>query len=213
MTPAAETLGDLIRRRRSVRRYRPEMPPEGWIDAMVAAALQAPSPSNSQPVHFVRIASDALREKLTAALAQGHRSLAKAAAACAKRLRNRVNVYHRYCLFMHQAPVLMAVCTPRQPQKGLYGHLAEAGVLPPRPLDDADVALTAGLALDNFLLMGQSLGLATCVLTAPLVFIPDMDRLLGIDDLKVRCLVTVGYADEIPPPVARKPIHQRYRRV
>ena len=203
----------LVSERRSIRRYAPAPPPDHLIDAMVAAALQAPSPSNRQPVHFVRIASEQVRNRLAAALQEGYERLLAPAKARSKKLANRVKVYHRYAAFMNNAPVLMAVGTSINSESGFGRHLQQAGILQSDPQGESDLAVTAGLSLCLFLLKGKDLGLGTCVLTSPLVFITDISGLLETEDLMIRCLVSVGFPDETPTPMDRLPMDRRYRTV
>jgi nitroreductase len=204
------TLDDLVHRRRSIRRYRSEPPPDAWLEAMVAAAILSPSPSNSQPVRFVRIQSEAVRGRLAMALARGYTTLVQAAEARSQKLKNRVNVYHRFSAFMNTAPILMAVGTPRESSPGLGGHLSEAGILPGDPQGESNLALTAGIALHAFLLKGAALGVGTCILTAPLVFIPEVAPLIEAQELKVRCFVTAGFPLETPAPLPHKPLSECY---
>ena len=108
---AAEVVEALIMARRSIRSYSDEPVPESWIAAVLRCGAQAPSPSNRQPVRFVRIASPALRAELHQGLLDGHARLSarsRTTGAGAK-MRNRINVYRRYAEFMVHAPVLMAV--------------------------------------------------------------------------------------------------------
>jgi nitroreductase len=52
-----DDLHDLMRTRRSVRRFRAEAPPRALIDAMLASAITAPSASNKQPWRFLVVAN------------------------------------------------------------------------------------------------------------------------------------------------------------
>lgn len=203
----------LVSERRSIRRYAPTPPADNMIEAMVAAALQAPSPSNRQPVHFVRIASEQVRSQLATALQEGYDRLLALAKAKSKRLTNWVKFYHRYAAFMNTGPVLMAVGTQVDSEGGFGRHLQQAGVLQTDPQEESDLAVTAGLSLGLFLLKGKDLGLGTCVLTAPLIFISNISGLLETEDLTIRCLVTVGFPDETPLPMDRLPMDRRYRTV
>ncbi|RLC30963.1 MAG: hypothetical protein DRH37_04120, partial [Deltaproteobacteria bacterium] len=74
-----------------------------------------------------------------------------------------------------------------------------------------DIAL--GLALKGFILKGEALGLGSCILTAPLVFMSEPDHMLGVNDLAVRCFITVGFPDETPPAVKRKSVSEIYMQV
>ena len=53
-----------------------------------------------------------------------------------------------------------------------------------------------GLALKGLLLKAQALGVGSCILTAPLVFIGGVDQLLNLHNVQIKCFVTLGLADE-----------------
>jgi hypothetical protein len=71
-----------------------------------------------------------------------------------------------------------------------------------------------GLALKGFILKGQELGLGTCILTAPLIFISNISKveeILGLENTRIKCFVTVGFPDEVPPVIERKTVAEIYK--
>jgi nitroreductase len=213
MTPcAAHWVEQLIFQRRSIRRYRRDAVPEAWIQAMLACAHQAPSPSNSQPGRFVRIQSPGCRSKLRQALDAGYRRLLAdhQAAGAPARVRNWINAYYRYCAFMDSAPVLLAVGIDTA-AKGFAWQLQQAGLMASDRLSESGMDITVGLALQGLLLKAQALGVGSCILTAPLIFIQDVEKLLGVEGLAVKCFVTLGLADEAPTASGRLPLQDVVR--
>ncbi len=211
-TLPGEMLNDLVSRRRSIRKYKPDPLPEQWIEEMLWCAHQAPSPSNSQPVVFVRIDSRHHRNNLRQALIDGHARLIdlhKARKGPA-RLRNWINAYRRYADFMFSAPVLLAVGV-RHGVEGFAAKLAAAGLREDDGRQQCDLDITVGLALKGLLLKAQALGVGSCVLTAPLVFIDRVEPLLGLEKISIRSFVTMGLADESPPPPGRRPLTDAVR--
>lgn len=208
----AHWVEQLIFQRRSIRRYKRDAVPEEWIQAMLACAHQAPSPSNSQPVRFVRIQSRHGRDKLRQALEAGYRRLLAdhRAAGAPARLRNWINAYHRHCAFMDTAPVLLAVGVDTAVQ-GFTRRLHQAGLMASDRLAESGMEITVGLALHGLLLTAQALGVGSCILTAPLIFIPDVEKLLGLEGLAVKCFVTLGVADETPAAPERLPLQDAIR--
>lgn len=205
-TPA-KVLDSLVFGRRSIRKYKKDPLPEAWLMAILACAHQAPSPSNSQPVRFVRIASGHHIEVLKQSLADGHGRLidnhkAKNASA---RLRNWINAYRRYSQFMFTSPVLLAVGITTQAE-GFSSKLAAAELIENDFRQQTDLNMTVGLALQGLMLKAQSLGVGSCVLTAPLVFMDCVEQLLGLEDIVVKCFVTLGFADEAPSAPERLPL-------
>jgi nitroreductase len=202
-------LDELVFGRRSIRKYKPDPLPEAWIEAMLRCALQAPSPSNSQPVVFVRIDSPHHRDNLQLALDNGYRRLMArhAAQKGPARLRNWINAYRRYAEFMHAAPLLLAVGV-RHGSDGFASKLAAAGLREDDGRQQCDQDITVGLALKGLLLKAQALGVGSCILTAPLVFIDDVAPLLGLERIAIRAFVILGLADETPSPPSRIPLSQ-----
>jgi nitroreductase len=52
------------------------------------------------------------------------------------------------------------------------------------------------------MLKGAELGVGTCILTAPFVFIPDLSKSIH-PDIRVTCFVTAGHPAENPRPLTR----------
>lgn len=208
---AVNTLHRLIRQRRSIRKYRRTPLPDLWVEQMIQCAHQAPSPSNSQPVRYIRVDSPLYRNKLRQAFVQGHaRFLEKHQdAGGSARLRNWINAYRRYAEFMYDAPVLLAVGVSTA-TTGFSKRLTEAGLLDRDHRHTCDLDITLGLALKGLMLKAQALGVGSCILTAPLVFIHHVDQLLGLDGVAVKCFVTLGLADETPKPTPRLPLSDVY---
>ena len=207
--PNKSFLEDLINKRRSIRKYKPDKPPEEWINSMLRCALMAPSPSNSQPVRFFRISSAGKREKLYQALNSGKQEFLRAIQHKeeAKKLKNLINTYYRFSEFMFNAPLLFAVGTITS-CKSFSKKMFEEGLLTHNKRENTNDDITVGLALKGFILKGEELGLGTCILTGPLVFIPNVEEILGINDVRIKCFVTAGFSDEKPGMPPRKGISE-----
>ena len=180
------------------------------ILAMVRAALEAPSPSNSQPVRFIRLLSDRLRGLLREGVAAKREALLGIAekAGRPKWMKNRIRFYSRYMDFMFDAPVLMAVATLRPQERpagpeGLFGPRAKR-------MHSANVSVSAGLSLMSYLLKGEDLGLGSCILSAPLLFLDEPEALLELEGMDLICFITTGYPAEEPPPPKKKELGELY---
>lgn len=55
---------ELVKKRRSIRKFKPEPIPDEYVDKMIEAARWAPSGANSQPWEFIVIRKPELREKI-----------------------------------------------------------------------------------------------------------------------------------------------------
>ena len=202
----------LVQNRRSIRKYREAVPAEEMVRQMIACAAMAPSPSNSQPVRFVRIASETVRQRLQKSVEEGYRTFLKhnRDGDNNKRLRNRINVYQRYSDFIFSAPLLFAVGFITG-HRGFSRILFEAGILETDARGAVDLDISVGLALQGFLLKAETLGIGTCIVSAPLVFASNVESILGLPDMHVRCLLTAGYPDETPFHIERLGVDQMYR--
>jgi nitroreductase len=205
--PRVRVLDDLVLGRRSIRRYQPDPLPEAWVEAILRCARQAPSPSNSQPVRFVRIRSVRHIESLKRSLGHGHaRLIAKhAALKGSARMRNRINAYHRYAQVMFGAPELLAVGVATEID-GFSPRLHAVGLMEDLTQHRSDVDMTVGLALQGLLLKAHALGAGSCILTAPLVFIKDVAAVLELQNIVVKCFVALGMAAETPVAPERLPL-------
>jgi nitroreductase len=210
----ADSLETPIRKRRSIRKYKADMPPSDWIEALITCASMAPSPSNSQPVRFVRLSSSAIREDLQAAMIQKRDELLGnlETKGGPKKIRNLINVYFRYSEFMFHAPVIICVGTVLGAES-FSRKLAQAGVLPQDTRGETDLDISVGLALKGLLLKSEALGLGTCILTAPLIFMEGIEQRIWLEDVRIKCFVTVGFPDETPAVPERKSISEIYREI
>lgn len=204
-----------IRKRRSIRKYRCDPVPEVWVRAMIACAGMAPSPSNSQPVRFVRLASREVLAQLREAMALSRRDMLEAieAGGRPRKSRNVVNACFRLSDFMFDAPVLIAVGTVAAPPLGFSKRFAEIGLIPEDARWETDADISVGLALKGFLLKAEALGLGACILTAPLIFLPQLEQRLGLDDLRIKCFLAAGFPDEMPSFIEKHIVEETYREI
>ena len=202
-------LESLINKRRSIRKYKTDIPPEEWINSMLNCSLMAPSPSNIQPVRFFRISSEEKRGALHEALNSGKQDSLNAIQSKkeAKKLKNWINIYYRYSEFMFKAPVLFAVGTITS-YKSFSTRMFEEGITRQNRGRETSLDITVGLALKGFILKGQELGLGSCILTGPMAFIQNVEEILEINDAKIKCFVTVGFPDEKPDMPPRKSVSE-----
>jgi len=196
------TFDEIIRSRRSIRVYRDEIPDDRLVTAMLESASFAPSPSHSQPVRFILIRSQHLKDDLHRMLTQGKDRFLRIIEEknLGKNPKNLVRAYSRFADFMVTAPLLFAVGTVKV--RSFSDRLIEAGVLDENPKGTWDADISTGLALSAFMLKATELGLGTCVLTAPFVFIPNLSHHIH-PDIRVTCFVTAGYLAETPRALER----------
>lgn len=177
-------LSELIRSRRSVRRYTHQTVPPELIDQLLDAATWAPSAHNRQPWRFVVISTQAVKQQLAAAMGERLR---------ADRLRDGdpIDVVERDVTRSHdrivEAPVVIAACLsmidmeryPDQPRAAAERTMAIQGV---------------AMSIQNLLLTAHDLNLGACWLCAPLFCSDAVRSALKLPiDWEAQALITIGY--------------------
>jgi F420 biosynthesis protein FbiB-like protein len=191
------TLHELIRSRRSIRRYTDQPIAPEIVERLLIAAIWAPSAHNRQPWRFAVIQTDPA--KLALASAMGDRLRAdrladgdpvEAVEADAARSRARIT----------SAPVVIAACLT----------MADMERYPDTRRKKAEYLMAAqsvAMAVQNLLLTAHAEGLGACWMCAPL-FCPDaVKEALNLpDDWEPQALITLGYPADSGKPVSRKPL-------
>jgi F420 biosynthesis protein FbiB-like protein len=180
-------LFDVIRSRRSIRRYAHRSVPEEMVVEILEAAHWAPSAHNRQPWRFVVIHQDDTKMKLARAMGEHlRRDLTADGVPPHLIAQDAARSYAR----ITGAPLLILLCLT----------LADMDNYPDerRARNESTMATqSAAMAGQNLLLAAHALGLGACWLCAPL-FCPDVVReTLNLpDDWQPQGLVTIGYSAE-----------------
>lgn len=193
-------LSQVIERRRSIRKFKPDPVPDEFVRALLDAARLAPSGTNIQPWRFVVVKDPETRQKI---------------GECTFGLR-----------FVAQAPVVIVCCADlraleARPQR--MAELWEAGVFAGTDLENlnpadlarlradmdeqaarAYVGLNTAIAIEHMALKAVDLGLGSCWV---MMFSPGkVKKLLGLgENIMVVALLPVGFPDQDPPPRPRLP--------
>jgi nitroreductase len=184
-TEQYDCLLDLVKKRRSVRQFKSDPVPDGYITKIVEVARWAPSGFHTQPWEFVVITNSDVKEKIVAALDQHGPAIKDPAKMGAQRSSFR------------DAPVfILALCDWR----------AKVG-LPFAPRTNAEAAPLYQSSMANAFVYMQlaatSLGLACQWYTA--TSFPDCERaireIVGIPEaLTIYDMMVVGYQAALPGP-------------
>jgi len=197
-------LMDAIRKRRAIRKYKPDPVPPEHIERLLEAARLAPSGVNSQPWKFKVVTDPDERQKVFEATS---------------------NQRH-----VGEAPCVIVVCADtmsyhRELQKR-FNELIEQGVLSEEDINAAGIkdrisdkevdelgmfeqsaSFNTAIATEHICLMAAELGLGTCW-----VHLFDRQKLVELFDLPPWLipvtLLPVGYPDENPEPRPRKSIEE-----
>jgi coenzyme F420-0:L-glutamate ligase/coenzyme F420-1:gamma-L-glutamate ligase len=199
MTDPSVPLSDLLRTRRSIRRFLVDRVPEAAVRRMLEAACLAPSAHNRQPWRFVvvqeagarRDLAEAMGSRLTEDLqADGHTS--EVIEQRTRRSRDRLLA----------SPVVIVLCL----------SMAEMDRYPDARRQDAERTMAVhslALAGGNLLLAAHAEGLGACWLCAPL-FAPEVVR-QALDlpsDWEPQGMVIAGYPAEQPGSPPRRSLDE-----
>ena len=197
---AYEMIFNLIKGRRSIRRYRPDAPAYDLILKLIDAARHAPSATNLQPWLFLVITNKFVKQQMADAVAS------KLAALSSKEELvggARLSEFRKdYFLFFQKAPVVIAPIFKPYPLTIKLGYEKTEGKLDRHRL--LGVESTAA-AVQNMLLSAQALELGACWLDGPLIAKNELESILMVKPpWELLCLVTIGFPDEQPRPPRRK---------
>lgn len=188
---------EVIRQRRSIRKYLHQQIPHEVLREIIDAARWAPSAHNAQPSRFIVLTDPSVKRSLAVAMAQawmvdlqkdGASQTARAASANAS-VERFVNV-----------PVLVVACLTMNDmvqfpdeERQLYEH------------DLAVQSLSA--AIQNLLLTAHANQLGSCWYCAPIFCKSAIRQALRLpEDVEPQALITLGYPAEKPAAPHRRPL-------
>jgi len=198
----SEALLELMRTRRSVRRFRPEPVPRARVDQLVEAARWAPTASNWQAFRLLILSSPVLLQKMREAVVEAAQATRATLREDGRALADR---YFDYFVQFAQAPLVIA---PIYRSAGLLRTL-----LPPASPSgpaaaergDAESLCSVSAAMMNLLLCAHAQGLGACWMTGPLIAEPALLGLLAVPrGWRLAGLIAVGFPAEAPEPPPRR---------
>jgi coenzyme F420-0:L-glutamate ligase / coenzyme F420-1:gamma-L-glutamate ligase len=178
---------ELLLKRRSIRRYRPEPIPRELLEMILTAAIWAPSAHNRQPWRFAVVETEAQKEALAQAMGRRLRhDLATDGVPAAVIEADAARSYAR----ITGAPVVVALCL----------SMADMDVYPDEKRRHNEYVMgvqSVAMAGQNLLLAAHDAGLGACWMCAPL-FCPDVvGEVLNLPvDWQPQALLTLGYSAE-----------------
>lgn len=205
------SLHELLRSRRSVRRFKPEPPDDALLSQVIAAAVTAPSASNKQPWRFFIVQDRAVIAAMAAAVRE---AIEATAAHIPPESEAPFRAYGDYFTRFEEAPV---VIVPIHRGHAVLSQLIDDGI-EARLRDDIlamerDSGLIGtSLALMSLLLAAHELGLGASGMTGPLVAAARLKEILGVPpSWGIVALVPIGHPDEAPRATQRKSVDKVVR--
>lgn len=194
----------LMQSRRSIRKFRSEMPERALIEKLIEAAVTAPSASNKQPWRFFVVTNRDLKARMAQAV--------QAAVDCVAghidpQFESAFRAYGDYFTRFENAPVVIVpLYRPLTLLSTMVGDgLPEAHRRNLTCMEQQSGIVSTSLAMQNLLLMAHELGLGASGLTGPLIALHELRSILSVPaSWSIVALVAVGYPDEQPPATIRK---------
>jgi nitroreductase len=208
-----EELGELIRTRRSIRKFQDKPVPEDLLVKAIELAAWAPNGGNYQPWKFLIITNRELIHKMGDAVKAKTEIMASwpEAVICGDMLER----WKKTSDFFRGAPACIAVLM------GRYSSIADQvlrarGETDPvardihsyRQIGNSSLQSVAA-AITYLLLIFHSLGLGTTWMAGPQQAKKEIERLLGVTpEWDFVDLIPVGYPAETPKTAGRKPVNE-----
>ncbi len=182
----------LFKKRRSIRKFKPDPVPDEYVDKIIEAARWAPSGANSQPWQFIVIKKDELRKRISAVIEENQDTTVKIELTRDEDIRFNF----RPPLGFGNAPVfILLLGDPRL--KECYP--LEVGLTH----GDKTLESSQASAFLYMMLAAASLGLGAQWVTASGAPYPQavIKKLLGVPKgLEIYDMMALGYPDMTPPP-------------
>jgi coenzyme F420-0:L-glutamate ligase/coenzyme F420-1:gamma-L-glutamate ligase len=188
----------LLRRRRSVRKFQDRAVAKEILEKLIELACTAPSASNRQDWFFTIVTSESLKHAMADSVRRHWKEILNG-----NRHLPMMDEIEKYCsgfTDFASAPAVVAVSAARANavQSQLLGDNAPAV---------AGSITSAAMAAQNLMLASTAYGLAGCCMTGALAAGKELEEILEIGGKRTLvCLVTVGYAAEMPSAPRRKPV-------
>lgn len=184
---------DLIKTRRSVRRYKTQPVNKEDILKILDAANWAPSAMNRQPWEFLVISGELLKP------------LGKSYKRVVKEFTSQLNEdseiissaeFVKFASHFGGAPVVIVVLTEANEDTNEQKAFLES----------------ASAAMENLVLAARDLGLGTCWMTGPMRDESSLRSILNISpDEEIVAVTPLGYPDEIPNPTPRTEVKHKIK--
>lgn len=206
---------EVINTRKTIRKYKNEIPSLEAIKKIADAGRIAPCATNTQNWEFIAIFDNETKEKMAQAVEDKFVEFQKIVTD--ETDKNKLNGYKFYSTFFKTAPVVFAI-VEKQRQSTILAILERAGMKSEelQKYDYRASILSMGGAIENMSLCAHALGLGTCWMCAPLIAQEKFGEILKLEEnSKVVSLLTVGIPDETanPPQPPKKALEEVFRTI
>lgn len=195
---------ELMQKRRSIRRFKPEVPPDDDILKLIEAAVAAPSATNRQPWRFLIAKKKKHFEIIAEAVDKARQNYISL---ISPEYRSEFSNYALHFMSFQNAPIIIlpiyrafqgisALMKENSPRKGMAFL---------RTYEHNTALMGVSLAIQNILLMSEAIGLGSCCMTGPLIARVEIEKGLQVPKgWQIAAVIAVGYPDETPEHPGRK---------
>ncbi len=183
---------ELLKSRKSIRKYKKETPPKEVIEKILSAAIEAPSGKNRQNWRFFVVQG----KKRDQYLKLSQKSWLGIKDVLQKKLKPSLYDFtERFFFTLGDAPVIIFAYSHNSSEERYHTSIG-----------------SVYMAVENLNLACLVEGLGSCTMGAPLEIRADVDQFLGVTqleeykngELELLCAVVVGYPDHQPPKAPRQ---------
>ena len=195
---------EIIRSRRSVRRFKTQAPARDVLERLIEMAILAPSASNKQPWRFFIVTERETIDRMAIAV---QKAVDRIVTHVRADFMDAFRAYGNYFVRFRDAPV---VIVPAFRELEVLSNLVDATLAPEDIERIAAMEFNSGListslAMQNLMLFAHSIGLGTSCMSGPLLAAGDLKHILEIpESWRVAALIPTGYPDEEPSAPVRK---------
>lgn len=193
---------ETINTRKTIRKYKPDMPDMDDVRKIIDAARVAPSATNSQNWQFIVIKNKNILEKMKNTVINEYDKLAELNTE--EEFLEKISYFKSYSTFFVNAPIVIAIVETKrvsyitEMMKKLNFDNEKLKYMRP----DSSL-LSIGGAIENMSLAAHNLGYGTCWMVAPIIATEEFSKLLNLDnDSHVVSLLPLGipYRDDYQSP-------------
>lgn len=183
---------EVLTTRKTIRKYKPGLPPVSDIQKIIDAGRLAPSATNSQNWEFIAIYNPDIKKEMFEAVTDAYDRICELETT--EENKNKLNMYKYYSGFFVKAPVVIAIV--EKERKSFISAILRENNYPEEEIAlmrPNSSLLSIGAAVENMSLAAHALGYGTCWLCAPIVAYKKFKEILHIDEKsKIVSLLTVG---------------------
>ncbi|MEM2970812.1 MAG: nitroreductase family protein [Candidatus Bathyarchaeia archaeon] len=192
----------LVKSRRSVRRFKPAKVSRKIVNAILDLARWSPSAHNAQPWRLVVIDNDEVKEQLASEMGKAWLSDMRKDGISKEKAEKIVKVesWERIA----KSPVVIIACLTME-NMHMYPDKRRQRV------EYIMAVQSVAAYIQTMLLLAHNMGVDTCWICAPLFCQNAVRKVLGLPkNIEPQAMVIMGYADEKPKPPPRKALKEIY---